>query len=88
MPTPKTSAILEPMTTLEQRKKTQHDRLLATAKRAAISADPQLRAIRSAIKTLKSFDLPNVEDAQAFLDTEAEAAAREDLAQMSRPEPS
>lgn len=71
------------MTTLEERKQKQHERLLATARRAAIANSPDLKAIRSAIKTFGNFSLTTLEEAQTFLDEEADRTAREDLKQMS-----
>lgn len=70
------------MATLEERKKQQHERLLATARRAAIAGSPELKALRSALNTLGKFGFVHPE-ANAYVDNEAERIAREDLKQMS-----
>lgn len=71
------------MATLQERKQKQHDKLLATAKRAAIANSPELKAIRTAIKTFGNLSIVTLEEAQAYLDTEVERIAREDIKKMS-----
>lgn len=71
------------MATLQERKQKQHEKLLATAKRAAIANSPELKAIRSAIKVFGNYSLTTLEEASAFLEAETERIAREDLKQMS-----
>lgn len=82
-------AIVDPtMATLQERKQQQHERLLATAKRAAIANSPDLKAIRAAIKVFGNYSFITLEEAQTFFDNESERIAREDLKQMSLTEPS
>lgn len=71
------------MATLQERKQKQHEKLLATAKRAAIANSPELKAIRTAIKTFGNLSIVTLEEAQAYLDTEVERIAREDIKKMS-----
>ena len=71
------------MATLQERKQKQHEKLLATAMRAAIANSPELKAVRTAIKTLGNLSIVTLEEAQAYLDTEVERIAREDIKKMS-----
>lgn len=73
------------MATLQERKQKQHEKLLATAMRAAVANSKELKALRAAAKACR--DWQNLQEVAAEIERvlaeETERIAREDLKQMS-----